>query len=281
MSPELAAISWQGRRAIIAFDSDVIRKADVKAAITALVDKLKDEGADVRVILLPDIEGHEKIGLDDFLVARGAEALQGLVDNARDWFSVLLEMLPAGLAADALDTELQPIYQQAEKAGAAGKEMRLANLRQRLKDLGYPAPQMLELKRASRNAAATRGRRRQAGDQPAETEPVIRFVAEGPDGRFAGQPEKHGLYDMRAEEPSQLTNFVMRITEDVHVVDDLRPGRRLPRHDHPAGRRSPFYDRRRGFRQSPPSSRRPSTRQPGPRRKSIANQRSYVTPSPP
>ena len=191
------------------------------------MDKLKDEGADVRVILLPDIEGREKTGLDDFLVARGAEALQGLVDNARDWFSVLLEMLPAGLAADALDTELQPIYQQAEKAGAAGKEMRLANLRQRLKDLGYPAPQMLELKRASRNAAATRGRRRQAGDQPAETEPVIRFVAEGPDGRFAGQPEKHGLYDMRAEEPSQLTNFVMRITEDVHVVDDLRPGRRF------------------------------------------------------
>ena len=118
----MTGISWQGRRAVIAFDSDVTRKADVKAAISAFVDKLKDEGADVRVILLPDIEGLEKTGLDDFLVARGADALQGLLDNARDWFSVLLGMLPAGLAADALDTELQPLYQQVEKAGAAGKE---------------------------------------------------------------------------------------------------------------------------------------------------------------
>ena len=123
---ELTGISWPGRQAIIAFDSDVTRKADVKAAIAALVDKLKDEGADVRVILLPDIEGHEKIGLDDFLVERGAEALQRLLDAARDWFSVLLGMLPAGLAADALDAELQPIYQQAEKAGVAGKEQRLS-----------------------------------------------------------------------------------------------------------------------------------------------------------
>ena len=126
----MTGISWQGRRAVIAFDSDVTRKADVKAAIAALADKLKDEGADVRVILLPDIEGHEKIGLDDFLVARGAEALQGLLDDARDWFSVLLGMLPAGLAADALDAELQPIYQQAEKAGAGARNMRLAQLRQ-------------------------------------------------------------------------------------------------------------------------------------------------------
>ena len=54
---------------------------------------------------------------------------------------------------------------------------------------------------------------------------MIRFVAEGPDGRFDGQPEKYGLYDMSMEEPRQLTNFIMRITEDVHVADDLRPRR--------------------------------------------------------
>ena len=54
---------------------------------------------------------------------------------------------------------------------------------------------------------------------------MIRFVAEGPDGRFDGQPEKYGLYDMSLEEPRQLTNFIMRITEDVHVADDLRPRR--------------------------------------------------------
>ena len=221
---ELTGFSWQGRRAVVAFDSDVTRKADVKAAIAALVDKLKDDRAKVRVLVLPDIAGREKTGLDDFLVAQGPEALQRLLDGAKDWFSTLLDMLSAGLTADALDAELQPIYQQAEKAGVAGKELRLAQLRQRLKDLGYPAPSMQEVKRASRSAAAARTRQPGA-NQPAEEEPVIRFVAEGPDGRFAGQSEKYGLYDMRDEEPRQLTNFVMRITEDVHVADDLRPRR--------------------------------------------------------
>jgi hypothetical protein len=132
-------------------------------------------------------------------------------------------MLPRGLAGDALDAELRPIYEQAEKSDVAGKELRLSQLRLKLKDLGYPAPPMPDLKRAARNAVA-RGRQR-AGNQPAETEPVIRFVAEGPDGRFAGQCEKYGLYDMREEEPRQLTNFIMRINEDVRVVDDLRPRR--------------------------------------------------------
>lgn len=220
---ELTGIAWQGRLAIIAFDSDVTRKPDVKAAISALTDKLKEEGADVRVVLLPDIEGHEKIGLDDFLVARGREALQVLLDNAKDWFSVLLDMLPRGLAGDALDALVQPILQQAEQSGTTGREQRLTQFRQRLRALGYTAPPMQELKRAARNAVAQN--RQRTANQPAEDAPVIRFVAEGPDGRFDGQPERYGLYDMSTEEPRQLTNFIMRITEDVHVADDLRPRR--------------------------------------------------------
>ena len=44
---------------------------------------------------------------------------------------------------------------------------------------------MPELKRAARNAVAAQNRQR-AANQPAEDEPVIRFVAEGPDGRFDG-----------------------------------------------------------------------------------------------
>ena len=75
----------------------------------------------------------------------------------------------------------------------------------------------------SATAPAQRGRHGPTADQPAENEPLIRFVAEGPDGRFDGQCDKYGLYDMRSEEPHQLTNFVMRITEDVRVADDLRP----------------------------------------------------------
>jgi hypothetical protein len=224
--PELTGIGWSGRRAVIAFDSDVIRKADVKNAISALADRLKDDGADVGVILLPDLEGREKAGLDDYLVARGAEALQGLLDNAKDWFGTLLDMLTAGLVADAMEAALQPIYEQIAKSGVVGGQIRLDQLRARLQALGYPSTAKADMQRAIRNSAAQRERRGQhAASQPAENEPEIRFVAEGPDGRFAGQPEKYGLYDMRQEEPFQLTNFVVRITEDVHVVDDLRPRR--------------------------------------------------------
>ena len=71
---ELAEIDWEGRCAVIVFDSDVTRKPDVKNAIAALVKQLKKLKAEVRVILLPDIEGHEKTGLDDYLVARAARA---------------------------------------------------------------------------------------------------------------------------------------------------------------------------------------------------------------
>ena len=66
---------------------------------------------------------------------------------------------------------------------------------------------------------------------------------------LTGQPEKHGLYDMRTEEPTP--------TDQLHHADhrgcaccrrSAAPAR-LPRHDHLAGRRAPFCDRRRGFRQ--------------------------------
>jgi hypothetical protein len=224
--PELTGIGWTGRRAIIVFDSDVTRKPGVKVAISALTDRLRDDGANARVALLPDLEGREKTGLDDYLVARGAESLQQLLDGAKSWFGTLLDMLTAGLAADALEATLQPMYEQIANAGVVGGQMLLEQLRARLRTLGYPNIAKDDMQRAVRACAAHRGRRGyRAGDHLAENEPAIRFVAEGPEGRFARQPEKYGLYDMRFEEPQQLTNFVMRITEDVHVADDLHPRR--------------------------------------------------------
>ena len=108
---ELAAIDWEGRRAVIAFDSDVTRKPDVKAAIAALVEHLKKQKAEVRVIVLPDIEGHEKTGLDDYLVAMDSEGLQALLDNAGDWFSTLLAMLDCGLEPEPLEAAVKPLYE--------------------------------------------------------------------------------------------------------------------------------------------------------------------------
>ena len=245
--PELTGISWQGRRAVIAFDSDVTRKADVKAAISALADKLKEEGADVRVILLPDIEGHEKIGLDDFLVARGAEALQGLLDNAKDWFSIAVGHVAGGARGRRPGCRVAADLRANRESRRGRQEQRLSTTSAAAQDpWAIRVRRCPKCKRAARNAAPRKNRQR-AANQPAENEPVIRFVAEGPDGRFAGQPEKYGLYDMRTEEPAPTDE--LRHADHRRRACGRRPAApaRLPRHDHPAGRRAPFHDRRRGL----------------------------------
>jgi len=235
---EIAAINWEDRQGVIAFDSDVTRKQDVKNAIAALVEHLKKLKAEVRIVLLPDIEGHEKTGLDDYLVVNGQEGLQALLANAGDWFSTLLALLDCGLEPEPLEAAVRPLYELIGEAGAVSQEELIKRLRNRLKELGYTAPPVAELKRHCRNTQ--RDRRKQSANGQAETEPVIRFVAEGPDGRFAGRCEKYGLYDMRTKEPTQLTNFIMRIAEDVHLVDDLRPRRRFRGTITLLGSESPF-----------------------------------------
>lgn len=83
--PDLAAISWAGRRVVIVFDSDAVRKPDVLAAETALADLLVAHGADVRVIRLPEPSQSDgtlqKCGLDDYLIANSAESLQVLING--------------------------------------------------------------------------------------------------------------------------------------------------------------------------------------------------------
>lgn len=80
--PDLAGVAWTGRRVVIAFDSDLQEKPEVLWAEWHLADVLRDAGADVRVIRLPGGPGGEKVGLDDFLLARGPDALRALIDSA-------------------------------------------------------------------------------------------------------------------------------------------------------------------------------------------------------
>ena len=78
--PELNAFNWN-RDVIIAFDSDSRENKDIRKATKALCDQLTIRGARVSRLDLPP-EGDAKVGLDDYLVAHGTEALDQLILEA-------------------------------------------------------------------------------------------------------------------------------------------------------------------------------------------------------
>jgi hypothetical protein len=67
VSPDFHSIAWNGREIVIAFDSDVIRKQPVWAAVEQLAQLLGARGAAIiRVLMLPD-DPQQKLGVDDYL----------------------------------------------------------------------------------------------------------------------------------------------------------------------------------------------------------------------
>ncbi|GEM_PF-1190753 len=98
MIPDLAAVAWKGRTVFVIFDSDAADKPNVQHAERELAKALTAQGAVVKIVRLPQVRdakdatgrnsgvgGSEKIGLDDFLVARGPEALRKLLDAAEPY----------------------------------------------------------------------------------------------------------------------------------------------------------------------------------------------------
>jgi len=63
------SIALNGRRVIIVFDSDVMVKPQVHAALARLKAFLESRHAIVELVYLPPGDGGEKVGLDDFLAA--------------------------------------------------------------------------------------------------------------------------------------------------------------------------------------------------------------------
>ena len=79
--PELAQISWEGKQVILCYDSDIIKGHRAFDAFPRLAEQLYRLGAgEVRIISLPPGDDKsQKVGLDDFILARGPEqALQDL-----------------------------------------------------------------------------------------------------------------------------------------------------------------------------------------------------------
>ena len=80
--PDLAGVVWKGRQVCIVFDSDAADKPDVQRAERELANALAKLVALVKIVRLPAGDDGEKTGLDDFLLARGPEALRKLLGEA-------------------------------------------------------------------------------------------------------------------------------------------------------------------------------------------------------
>ncbi len=75
---ELANLDWKDRRVNIVYDNDAVSNPMVVLAENRLAGELAALGASVYLVRLP--EGNAK-GLDDFLVANGADEFQALIDD--------------------------------------------------------------------------------------------------------------------------------------------------------------------------------------------------------
>lgn len=82
--PELKAIAWKDREVVVILDSDARENQQVRKAGEALCQQLAAWGARPRLLVLPALDGKGKTGLDDFLVAKGAEGLRLLLDVTTD-----------------------------------------------------------------------------------------------------------------------------------------------------------------------------------------------------
>jgi hypothetical protein len=80
--PELDEFNWD-RQVIIAYDSDLRTKKEVRGAISALTSRLSVRGASVKMLNLPS-GGNGKVAIDDYLVAHGPKSLDPLIEDALD-----------------------------------------------------------------------------------------------------------------------------------------------------------------------------------------------------
>ena len=78
--PDIERIVWKDRPVLIVFDANVKTNQSVKAARAGLMRALRERGADVTWIDLPDVEGVN--GIDDLLAAKGADFVAGIFETA-------------------------------------------------------------------------------------------------------------------------------------------------------------------------------------------------------
>lgn len=75
ISIDIDYIAWQGRTVYIIYDSDIMEKEQVQAALKRLTELLQRKGATVLHIYLQSSDGKKKVGADDYLLEHSIEEL--------------------------------------------------------------------------------------------------------------------------------------------------------------------------------------------------------------
>ena len=83
--PELANLNWEEVPTYAIYDSDAVSNLQVVGALNTLARELLARGARVYPIILPPLPGLKKTGLDDYLLAQGAEDFRKLLESAEPW----------------------------------------------------------------------------------------------------------------------------------------------------------------------------------------------------
>jgi hypothetical protein len=90
--PELSQASWEGKEIILLYDSDITPGHKAYDAFPRLAEQLYRLGAgEVRILTLPSLSKEEKTGLDEYLIAKGAqgrEDLQRIRDRAEPYLPI-------------------------------------------------------------------------------------------------------------------------------------------------------------------------------------------------
>ena len=81
---DLDRFAWRERQVIILFDSDAATNSDVARAREGLTDELRERGARVAVLYVPQLTQEGKTGLDDLLVAWGPERVLEWLTHAEE-----------------------------------------------------------------------------------------------------------------------------------------------------------------------------------------------------
>jgi hypothetical protein len=98
--PDWSDFLLKGRKVVIAFDSDAMTNASVRKALEELAQWLEYRGAIVHYLILPDLEGGAKCGLDDAF-ASGLTRL--------DLEELVVDTLPSGEANWAAPSPLEDV----------------------------------------------------------------------------------------------------------------------------------------------------------------------------
>jgi len=104
--PILENIVWKQRTVYICYDSDAVGNNKIQVAEGRLATELSlKRKANVFLVRLPELAGGEKMGVDDYLIAEGDDALFDLLDRAPEMRKIDREVLRMNADVAWIDKE--------------------------------------------------------------------------------------------------------------------------------------------------------------------------------